>query len=254
MATVNAAKARSICTAAEYAVIRDSAPARITDLTAAQLRTAVARARKLRDKQRALAERQRREARGKADPRKKGGKGNPAGKNKNTLLKLEIFQLALDRFEKQLGKTAPGGRTATTKPRTAPARKKSAKAPSPKPASKPAKSSAKTVSPKSKADKNGTTATLKPKARKVSRVLLSKAGGLPTAGQSAAAALAARQTAYLAESERSAPSRHANILANTANARIRGHARGAHRRAQARRDAVQRVGRDPNVKPGRKEP
>lgn len=59
---------------------------------------------------------------------------------------------------------------------------------------------------------------------------------------------AARQKALLATDQRSAVSRRENILANTANARIRGHALGAHRAAQARRDAQQRGTKRPAKK------
>jgi hypothetical protein len=49
-----------------------------------------------------------------------------------------------------------------------------------------------------------------------------------------------RQKKLLAKSARSADSRRKNLLSNMANARIKGHAKGAHRRAQAKRDAKQR--------------
>lgn len=45
------------------------------------------------------------------------------------------------------------------------------------------------------------------------------------------------QKALVEKSVRAGPSRRKNILANTPNVRIKGHASGAHRRAQGRRDA-----------------
>ncbi|MBX3384996.1 MAG: hypothetical protein KF768_00330 [Phycisphaeraceae bacterium] len=265
MPTISADKARAICSPAEYKLVRESAPQNIAGLSAAELRGAVARARKLRDKQRDIAQRQRREYRGKADPRKMGGRGNPATNNANTLLKLDLFQLALDRFQARLDKVESGAADSLAKKnkrkgkaaKTAMAKKaagRTAKGGTAASANgavasknsntpKPAKSIKKKASPKlAKAGKAKTLA------------LSSRAGSLTGGVETTSARLAARTSALLAVSEHSAPSRHANILANTANARIRGHARGAHRRAQARRDAVQRVGRDPGVKPGRKEP
>lgn len=50
----------------------------------------------------------------------------------------------------------------------------------------------------------------------------------------------ARNTSLLAHSEQSVAERMDNMLSATANARIRGHAIGAGRRAQGRRDAAQR--------------
>lgn len=61
-----------------------------------------------------------------------------------------------------------------------------------------------------------------------------------TGAKKATAREAARAVSARTSTERSAPSRRKNILANTANARITGHARGAHRAAQAKRDAKQR--------------
>ncbi|CAG0978239.1 hypothetical protein PHYC_01621 [Phycisphaerales bacterium] len=55
--------------------------------------------------------------------------------------------------------------------------------------------------------------------------------------------IAARLLALRAESRRSQASRNENIFANTADARIKGHALGAHRAAQAKRDGQQRKSR-----------
>ncbi len=52
----------------------------------------------------------------------------------------------------------------------------------------------------------------------------------------------AKWEAILARSGRSAAGRRKNILANMANARIKGHARGSQRRAQATRDSKHRAG------------
>ena len=51
----------------------------------------------------------------------------------------------------------------------------------------------------------------------------------------------AKHRAMLSKAERSARSRRKNILSGTAAARIKGHASGAQRAAQAKRDAKQRA-------------
>ncbi len=56
----------------------------------------------------------------------------------------------------------------------------------------------------------------------------------------------AKKRAMLSRSERSAASRRKNILAGTAGARIKGHASGAQRAAQGKRDAKQRASKPPS--------
>lgn len=58
-----------------------------------------------------------------------------------------------------------------------------------------------------------------------------------------AQAIQARLLALRAESRRSELARNKNLFANTADAHIRGHASGANRAAQAKRDAQQRKAR-----------
>ena len=57
----------------------------------------------------------------------------------------------------------------------------------------------------------------------------------------------ARNTAFVSHSEQSVAERKENLLAASANARIRGHASGASRRAQGRRDAQQRGEKRPDM-------
>ncbi len=99
MMTANEAK--KLCTAAEYELVRQSASTAIGSLSESQLRTAVQRTRKLLDKQRDLAARQRREGRGKAGPR---GSRPSKPDNANTLRKLELFEEVLERFTTKLEK------------------------------------------------------------------------------------------------------------------------------------------------------
>jgi len=122
MMTANEAK--KLCTSAEYELVRQSASTSIGSLSESQLRAAVQRTRKLRDKQRDLAARQRREGRGKAGPR---GSRPSKPDNNNTLRKLELFEEVLERFTTRLEKvggpiagpaTRPKKKTAGTRVRT----------------------------------------------------------------------------------------------------------------------------------------
>ncbi len=110
---INMQRAKTLCTASEYELVRASGKREIGTLTPARLRQKVSRARKLRDKYRSLAARQTGEMRGKRAPRS----GRPAADNRNTLAKAELFQETLDRFEEALAAT---GET----PAAAPAHKK----------------------------------------------------------------------------------------------------------------------------------
>ncbi|HMQ16342.1 MAG TPA: hypothetical protein PKC49_10235 [Phycisphaerae bacterium] len=58
----------------------------------------------------------------------------------------------------------------------------------------------------------------------------------------------AKKRALLSKSERSDASRRKNILSGTAGARIKGHASGAQRAAQAKRDAKQRASKPSSKK------
>ena len=68
--TVSTRTAKALCTKAELELVRESSARHVTNFTARQLNSRIARSRKLRDKYRALASRQQREARG-----KQGAKG-----------------------------------------------------------------------------------------------------------------------------------------------------------------------------------
>ncbi len=214
---MRASEAKAICTAAEYALIREAAPPQIGAHSPSKLRGFVSRARRLRDKYRDLANRQRREARGKSAPRG----ANPAGRNENTLKKVKLFEQTLARFETKLKKL-------TAKP--------AAKvAGSAKPAAAKKASNAKV----SKASRPSLAAAIR--SRSGAGAIASSAGSAPASVVGArvdtSAVEAGRETALKATTRRSQASRHANILAGTANARIGGHAKGEHARVQAKRDA-----------------
>jgi len=215
---MNASKARSLTTKSEYEVVRRASPTHIGKLSEKQLRAGVAQSRKLRDKFKTLADRQRREARGKAAPRT--GKG-PANNNQNTLSKIELFDQALERYQAKLNKLtkAVKARVAAT-----PA-KKAAKPTAKKAASKPARKAA---------QKRATTST-----QDITSRVLAGAAGQGAGGDS----VHAMNTSLQARSSDAIMGRRKNILAATPSARIRGHSIGAQARAQAKRDSQQARGR-----------
>lgn len=221
---MRASEAKAICTAAEYDLVRDAAAPRISSLTPSSLRGYVARARRLRDKYRDLANRQRREARGKSAPRGAA----PSGRNENTLKKLKLFEQALARFQAKLDKVTNAAAGAKQKPvkkdkesKGRAAKSEAARSPEGAPATK------KKVKPR---------AAVRSTASLLSAVGAAGASPSPRSVDTAGI-VAARKTAFETKAKLSKPSRRANVLAGTANARIRGHAKGSFARAQAKRDA-----------------
>ena len=91
-------KAKALCTAAELALVDASGPKSIGELSGAQLRQKVGRARKLADKWRDQAESQRRTA-----PAKAGGRQTDAAAR--SAEKAQLFTEVLQRFEARLAKT-----------------------------------------------------------------------------------------------------------------------------------------------------
>ncbi|XXF80258.1 hypothetical protein P2318_11035 [Myxococcaceae bacterium GXIMD 01537] len=91
-------KPMSLLTEPEVRLVLSSAPRNVTGLTPRELRTRIQRSRRLVEKYRDKAQRQRREALGKQRPTR----GRRAQGNQNTLRKVAFLQLALTRFEKRL--------------------------------------------------------------------------------------------------------------------------------------------------------
>jgi hypothetical protein len=87
-----------LMTKEEAEFIQSLAAGRLEDTTPARLRQKLGRARRLRDKYRDLAHRQRGEMRGKAKPRST----RPARSNENTLRKVQVFEWAIDRITTRL--------------------------------------------------------------------------------------------------------------------------------------------------------
>ncbi|MBX3364749.1 MAG: hypothetical protein KF866_08300 [Phycisphaeraceae bacterium] len=111
---VSISRAKTLCTAPEFALVSASSATAVKAMSADRLRDKIARARKLRDKYRDLAERQRRESRGKQSPRGK----RPSQSNEATQTKQQIFAEAMERFQTALtrleGASASPNAKATT--------------------------------------------------------------------------------------------------------------------------------------------
>ena len=114
-------KAREVLTKPELDLYLNSLARAVKQIPHGRLKQKVVRARTLRDKYRGLAARQRREARGKAQPR-----GSRAAQtNERTKLKQQIFTEVLERYQAAL-KAAP--KPASKKSKPAPGRKRKVKA------------------------------------------------------------------------------------------------------------------------------
>lgn len=97
--TIPRTTAKKLCTDVEFTLVNESFPPHVSDLSHKALTQRVKRARTARDKYRALAERQTREARGRTAARST----RPAESNRNTVIKQKIFDETLARFERRAG-------------------------------------------------------------------------------------------------------------------------------------------------------
>jgi len=103
--TIPARLVRQLCTAQEAALVSASRERGVKDDSPAKLLRKLERARALRDKFRDLAERQRREARGKQAPRRSvASKGND-----RTLLKQQLFAETVENLERRLSAAERAG-------------------------------------------------------------------------------------------------------------------------------------------------
>jgi hypothetical protein len=116
---ISTQKAKALCTATEFQLVQASTPQRAKSLTPSQLKQKIDRARKLRDKYRDLAKKQRGEARGKRKPTGT----RPAKGNERTVEKAQLFQETLGRFQEAdqrvTASTVKATRKAATKSKTA---------------------------------------------------------------------------------------------------------------------------------------
>jgi hypothetical protein len=150
-------QARDLCTKREFEFYFASRPREITRLTAARLRSKIARARRLRDKYRGLARTAGRIARGKQAPR-----ASQAGRGARMRRKATLFAEVMARFQKRLKKVEDAARRAeivAARKKLAAKRKKKAgarkppgiKRPEPAPATRKAEAAAK----RSRLDRSG---------------------------------------------------------------------------------------------------
>ncbi len=95
---ISKSDARPLCTKREWEMLSQSWPPELSKVTPGRLRQKVQRARNIRDKYRDLARQQAGEARGKRNPKST----RPAQGNRNTKLKAQIFDEALERFQARL--------------------------------------------------------------------------------------------------------------------------------------------------------
>jgi hypothetical protein len=225
--------AQRLCTQPEFELFEASMPANARQLTPGRLRQKVERARRLRDKYRDLAKRQRLEARGKRTPQR----ARPAAGNENTVRKAELFDEVLQRFQRQLERaTATAPAAAGPAARKPAAKKSTAKEPAAKKstAKEPAgkKSAGKKSAGKESAGKKSAGKKLAAKKSVATRSAAGPAaGGARTAEPAQAGATAAR----------GARSRPGGPGVQDAKQQARGktahaHGRAANRRGQQRRD------------------
>ncbi len=96
--SISKREARPLCTQREWELLSHSWNPELSKVTPGRLRQKIRRARTLRDKFRDLARQQSGEARGKRDARST----RPSQSNRNTELKAQIFDEALERFHARL--------------------------------------------------------------------------------------------------------------------------------------------------------
>ena len=107
-------EAKQLCTKTEFQLFQHSLSRNIKRLTQKELQSSVTRARTARDKYRSLANRQKREARG-----KQTSKGNRASQGaQNTIRKQQLFAETLDRYQQQLADVKKKSATDATKKST----------------------------------------------------------------------------------------------------------------------------------------
>lgn len=206
---ITLSRAKPLCTKTEWQLLTASTLKGIKRLGQAQLKAKISRCRRLRDKYRDLAQKQRREALGRGKPGRK--KRVPA--NQNTIRKQEFFADALKRFQSRLADLQ-----------------------SARPSAKPFKASA---------SRSGKSAKASPAARSrraTSRKPLKDDGASDVAIRAASllAGLldsARNNVSMLMHAERARPNRIKRRKQSANIAKIQGHVSSRGRRAQGRRDS-----------------
>jgi hypothetical protein len=223
-------KARRYCSASEIELIHLSTKKMVAGMTPSRLVLKLKRARKLRDKYRDLASRQHREARGKADPRRR----RASTTNEATRLKHEVFAETVERFEAALDAASTKAR-----PEAPVAKKKVA-------AKKTAKKVAKTASKKVASSKVKQTKVALMQAAGAAKPKTAFIGGKPATTVrkkkvAKKAAARAQESAWNASmvtrSEQSQGMRNARAFGRSGQTRTNAHSSSRGRRNQARRDS-----------------
>jgi hypothetical protein len=224
-------KARRYCSASEIELIHLSTKKMVAGMTPSRLLLKLKRARKLRDKYRDLASRQHREARGKADPRRR----RASTTNEATRLKHEVFAETVERFEAALD-------AASTKAKPVAKKKVAAK----KTSKKTSKKTAKKASKKVASSKVKQTKVALMQAAGAAKPKTAFIGGKPatTARKKKVAKKAAAKVAESAwnesmvtRSEQSQGMRNARSFGRSGQTRTNAHSSSRGRRNQARRDS-----------------
>jgi len=241
-------QAKKLCTVNEMKLVDASLRSHNKGMTSARLRQKIKLARELRDKYRSLAQRQRREVRGKQKPRG----SRPAMGNQNTKLKMELFAETMARFEaklKEVSQSDAAGTKSTKKKKSARPATKGMATKLTKKATKKGKRVAKAAD--KAADKAGVSEATQAAAKKAAGIakIARKAGkrlsktakrtgkDLTAIASDAASELVPRQKRRKRKSMTSKIGREANRFAKSAVTRIQGHVKGQTRRRQARRDS-----------------
>lgn len=245
----NRAQAQKLCNASELELFIASLGDEVTKLTAAQLRSKIARARTLRDKNADLFRRQTVATRSATGAKR----GNTGVANVRTQQKANLFGETLKRFELRLAKVEGQMSKAAAKPGVA--RKKPAKAAvakAPAAAAAPKKSAAKRAAPVKAAPAKKPVAkkpaakkpvakkavAAKPAAKKISvksavaKALVSKSPGKP-----ALPARSAKATASVSPAKRPAVKRSTEVskTVKVLGKVVGAHARSANARGEAKR-------------------
>jgi len=121
--SITTPKARQLTTASEFTLFSKSLSRSVKNLSEAQVRVAIGRARKLRDKYRQMADRQEREVRGKVDARRR----RPSAGNLGTREKMRLFEETLGRYEARLAGLAGASMAGVKKAVRAPGKKTKAR-------------------------------------------------------------------------------------------------------------------------------
>jgi hypothetical protein len=229
MTQIRSRQARQLCTVNEFDLFRQSQPPLLRKLTPAQLRAKVSRSRKLRDKYRDLAHRQRREARGKQQPR-----GTRASQgNERTIQKVDLFSQMMGRFEDRLKALETAAKKESKKSSTA---KKKKTGGARKKTAKPKTSSARVRAEKDDIPEKAAEAAAKPKkssrAKTATRSIMEMLAATPPPRE-----LKGRAARRKSKSRTSDSPTRKDIWESGASKKIKGHVSGATKRAQGRRDA-----------------